>query len=106
MLFRKVYVGNFNRILKTVLKKLSIPEAERYSSHGFRRGTAQDLKEKGSPWAVVATAGLWNSPAFRGYVDMSKDVETSVARLFAVDMDSDSDGEQVQWVVVCIWVAP
>ena len=96
-LFKKVYVGNFNRILKTVLAKLSVPEAERYSSHGFRRGAAQELKERGSPWAVVATAGIWKSPAFRGYVDMSKDVETSVAKLFAVDPDSESDCEQVHW---------
>ena len=77
------------------MAKLRIPEAHRFSSHGFRRGTSQDLKESGSPWAVVATAGMWNSPAFRGYVDMSRDVEEGVMRLFDVDMDSESDGEEV-----------
>ena len=99
-LFRKVNVGNFNRIMKAILTKMQIPEAARFSSHGFRLGTSQELKESGSPWEVVASAGMWNSPSFRGYVDMSKDVETSVARLLAVDMDSDSDCEPVRWVLV------
>ena len=48
-LFSKVNVGNFNRILKAVCAKLSIPDAARFSSHGFRRGTSQELKERGSP---------------------------------------------------------
>ena len=94
-LFRKVNVGNFYRMLKAVLANLLVPEASRYSSHGFRRGTAQELKEKGSPWTAAATAGLWNSAAFRGYVDMSRDVEQGVARLFGVDPDSESDCELV-----------
>ena len=94
-LFRAVNRGNFNRQLKAIFGRLCIPDADRYSSHGFRRGTAQELKESGSPWAVVASAGVWNSPAFRGYLDMARDVEVGVSRLFEVDPDSASDAEQV-----------
>ena len=90
-LFRKVNAGNFNRMMKDELAKLLVPEATRYSSHGSRRGVAQELRERGSPWAAVATAGLWNSADFRGYFDMSKDVETGASRLFAVDPASESD---------------
>ena len=63
-LFRRINVGNFNRMLKAILAKLSVPDAMRFSSHGFRRGAAQELKDRGSPWALVSTAGLWNSPRF------------------------------------------
>ena len=77
-------------MLKAVLAKLGIPEAARYSSHGFRRGTSQELKETGSPRTVVASSGIWHSPSFRGYLDMSKDVEIGVQQLFDVDFDSDS----------------
>ena len=93
LLFRKVNSGNANRTLKAISAKLAIPEATRYSSHGFRRGAAQELKDRGSPWAAVATAGLRNSEAFRGYADMPRGVETSASRLFAVDPNSDSGCE-------------
>ena len=91
--------GNFNRILKAIMEKLRAPEAHRFISHGFRRGTSQDLKESGSPWASAAPDGACNSPAFRRYLDMSRDVEIGVMRLCDVDMESDSDAEQVPlWV--------
>ena len=94
LLFQSITRRNFNRVLKAVLARIGVPSADRYSSHGFRRGTSQELKETGSPWSVVATSGVWRSPAFRGYLDMSKDVEQGVAQLFAVDFDSDSAEEE------------
>ena len=90
-LFSAANARNFNRVLRAVLRTLKVRGADRYSSRGFRRGTAQDLKTHGPPWAVVATAGLWNSPAFRGYVDLAADVEEGVRNLFTVDLDSESD---------------
>ena len=82
---------NFNRIFRASLRKLQVGDSDSYSSHGFRRGTAQDLETNGSPWAVVATAGLWNSPDFRGYVGRTADVEQGVRNLFAVGPDSESE---------------
>ena len=90
-LFSAVNARNFNRILRAVIRKLRAKDADRYCSHGFRRGTAQDLKTHGSHWAVVAAAGCWNSPASRGYVDLSADVEEGVRNLFTVDLDSEPD---------------
>ena len=92
-LFTAANSRNFNGILRAVLSRLRVLAAPRYSSHGFRLGAAQELKEVGSPWAVVATAGLWRSPAFRGYVDLTAEVEQGVRSLFPVDPDSESDAE-------------
>ena len=92
-LFVAVNRRNFNRTLKAVLARMGIPEAERYSSRAFRRGTSQELKEPGSPWSVVASSGIWHSPALRGYLDMSRAVEVGAQQLFDVDMDSVSEDE-------------
>ena len=95
-LFRSVNRGNFNRMIKAVFAQLHVPGAERYSSHGLRRGTARELKESASPWDVAASAGVWNSPASRGYLDMARDVEICIMGLFDVDQDSASDAEPVR----------
>ena len=95
LLFRSVSRGNFNRMLKAVFTQLHVPGAERYSSHGFRRGAAQELKESCSPFAAVASAGVWKSPSPRGYIDVAKDVEMGVSALFDADQDSASDADHV-----------
>ena len=46
-LFTDVAPRNVNRVLKTVFRKMKLPRAERYTSHGFRRGGAHELKERG-----------------------------------------------------------
>ena len=80
-------------VIMAVLGKLSVPQSERYSSHGFRRGSAQELKETGSPWAVVASAGRWRSTSLLSYVDTSADVETDMANLLANPLLSELDDE-------------
>ena len=40
---------NFNRRPKAILYGLSVPQADRYSSHAFRRGSAQEMNETGPP---------------------------------------------------------
>ena len=93
LLFKAVNRMNFNRTLKAIVARLSVPDSERYSSHAFLRGATPELKEVGSPWSGIASSGLWRSPAFRGNVDMSKDVEAGAQQLFGVDLDSASDPE-------------
>ena len=44
LLFPGYSTQNVNTAIKAVLAKLDIPYAESYTSHGFRRGAAQDLK--------------------------------------------------------------
>ena len=97
-LFRAVNRRNFNRFLKRTLGELGFPEAERYSSHAFRRGATQELRESGSGWPVIASMGVWNSPAFKGYVDITQEVEAGVRQLFISACEpqdaSSSEGEQ------------
>ena len=57
-IFSAVNRRNFNRIPKVVLAKLRIPEADRYSSHAFRRGISQELKESGPP--LVCCRLFWS----------------------------------------------
>ena len=92
-LFSAVDGRYFNNILRAVLTRSNVDEASRFSSYGFRRGAAQELKETGSHWAVVASAGLWKSPAFRGYVDLPDDVEQGVRNLVVADSDFNSDAD-------------
>ena len=81
LLFPGYYGASVNTAIKAVSTKLATPYSTRYTSHGFRMGSAQELKEKGSQWPVVAGVGEWRSLAFRGYVDTALDVERDMSRL-------------------------
>ena len=54
-LFADVNRRNFNRRLKSTMASLSVQQADRYSSHAFRRGSAQEMNETGSPFQ----SSLW-----------------------------------------------
>ena len=46
----------------------------------------------------MASSGIWRPPAFRGYIDMSRDVELGAHHLFDVDLDSGPEvGEPVHF---------
>ena len=94
MIFPTFTATNANTIIKAVFAKLLISHAEKYSSHGFRRCAAQELKETGSKRAIVATLGDWKSLAFLGYVDLTDSVEQDMAKLL-VETDPPSDEEKV-----------
>ena len=64
-------------------------------AHGFRRGASQELKESGSQWAAIATLGDWKSLAFRGYSDLTYNVERDMAKLLIETDAMDSDEEKV-----------
>ena len=81
-------------MIKAVFGQLAVPQAERYTAHGFRRVTSHGLKEPGSPWSVVASCGVWHSPAFRGYLDTSKDMELEALQMFGVYFYSDSAADE------------
>ena len=86
---------NSNTALKAVLAKPLANHAGGYSSHGFRRGAAQALKETGSQRAAIATIGDWKSLDFLGYVDLADSVEQDMAKLLIEIDPLDSDVEQV-----------
>ena len=94
LLFPGFYGANVNTTLKAVLTKLQAPYARGYSSHGFRRGASQELKEKGSQRPAVMSLGTWQSLAFRGYVDTTLDVERDMTKL-SIETEAISDEEEV-----------
>ena len=59
-LFRGYTAQNVNTRIKAVIEKLGIPYAQSYTSHGFRSGAAQELKEKGPHRPVIASMGEWS----------------------------------------------
>ena len=75
-----------------VLGRLEVVQSHRYSSRGFRRGAAQELKERGSQWTTVAGAGGWRSLAFRGYVDTTEDISRAMAKILIDEFDPDESG--------------
>ena len=97
MLFPGYTTQNVNTTIKAVLAKLDIPQAELYTSHGFRRGAAQELKERGCQWPIVASLGEWRSLAFMGYIDIAKDVARDMSKLL-IECEQLSDDEVRHWV--------
>ena len=95
-LFRAANRRDFNRILKAIMHQIHTPEASRYIPPRFPHGGYPGIKGILAPWSAVAASGLWNSPAVRGYRDMSRDVEIGAQQLFDVDIDSESDAEYVR----------
>ena len=100
-LFSSVKGRNFNRTPRAVMSKIRGPSAERFISQAFRRGASQELKESGSHRSVSASMGVWHPTAFRGYVDMSRDVELVAQQLFDVDVGPETDSD----VMVRFWVS-
>ena len=88
---------NVNTTIKAVLTKLDIPYAESYTSHGYRRGAAQELKERGCQWPIIASIGEWRGLAFMGYIDISKDVANEMSKLF-IETETLPDDEVRHWV--------
>lgn len=88
---------NVNTTIRDVLANLDIPFAERYTPHGYRLGAAQELKERGCRWPIVASVDEWRSLAFMGYIDISNDVARDMSKLL-IECEQLSDDEVRQWV--------
>ena len=83
-----------NTTIKAALANLLAPYAQSYTSRGFRRGAAHELKTKGSQWAFVAGLGEWRSLAFKGYVDATLEVARDMSKLLIeTDVLSDEEAE-------------
>ena len=93
-LFQKINANNVNRYIQKSLGNLNAPASQRYRSHGFRREDAQDLKESGAQWPIVASAGNWKSLSFRLYVDLPDELTASMAKLFIESYTFDSVGAE------------
>ena len=59
------------RRLRADLATMTFPvtDPEKYGTHDFRRGHAEDMRASGRPLADILQAGQWKSSAFLRYVD-------------------------------------
>lgn len=63
-------------------------------------GAAQELKESGAQWPIVAEVGKWKGLSFLPYVDLSDELTESMAKLFTESYSFDSyDEEDNRWQV-------
>ena len=102
-LSRKTDSRDVNRTRRAVVRTLRVPDWERYSSHGFRRGAAHETNDTGAPWEVVSAHGMRDSPSFRGYVALAADVGDGVRNLFLGGPAYGSSGDPAGYLPV-LWV--
>ena len=109
LLFKRIKGRNVNRFLRKSLSVLHVPAANRYSSHGFRRGAAQELNETGSHWPIVASVGQWGGLSFKNYVDLYDELSRGLSKLFthSYNFESEDEGAMLRmyrWVSVALRV--
>ena len=49
-----------------------VPGAGSFTSHGFRRGSAQEYYERGSNLSAILVAGGWRSSAYLTYLQKER----------------------------------
>ena len=71
---------------------LGLEGAARASSHGFRRGMAQDIVDAGGSLATLLKAGVWCSSAYVQYLreNQSVDVAASMALIHLSDTEDEA----------------
>ena len=74
--------------LKSRLVRLTIPDAESFRPHDFRRGHARDLQRRGRRLNEILKAGEWTSPRFLEYLDRC---ELEDAAILEAHLDEESD---------------
>ena len=72
----------FDSRLKHYLSVLGIPDADKFTSQGFRRGMAQAVVRHGGRLAEILQAGDWCSSAFHSYMDRNEIDQLAILELF------------------------
>ena len=62
----------FTRGLRADLEAEAVPAAASFTSHGFRRGSAQEYYERGSSLSAILIAGGWRSSAYLTYLQKER----------------------------------
>ena len=71
-LFPSLQGGDFSRILRAVLSKLDVIDAEKYPSHCFRRGEATAILNSGATLSGIMRTGGWASSSVKVYLDLHR----------------------------------
>ena len=94
LLFHGYNKNNINRPLKSTLMKMNVPNAHRYTSKAFRRGTTQEIRQSGWTIDVIKSSGAWLGNGFRSYVSFEFNRSRQISRLLIALGDSSSDDEE------------
>ena len=78
-------------VIRDTLLGLGVPNAQRYRTHDFRRGHAQDLAARGARLAEILRAGDWKSASFLQYLDREELEGGAVNEAHAVESSSDDE---------------
>ena len=72
-LFPDLTPNTFNRQLKATMTALGFDRGGMYSSHAFRRGGTNEIKNSGSTLATIIKYGTWLSACYKNYLDQKAD---------------------------------
>ena len=90
-LFPGLTANVFNRQLKATLTAMGTPEGGKFSSHGFRRGATNEVKNSGSTLATILGTGTWLSACYKNYLDLKADEAIKISTLLLDNVGSDSE---------------
>ena len=90
-LFPKTYANSINQQLKAVMTKLDYDRGHKYSSHAFRRGATEEIKNSGSTFATIITSGGWTAAGYKSYLDLQADEAVNISKLLLETTNSDSN---------------
>ena len=91
LLFPKLYANSVNQQLKAVMTKLNYDRGHKYSSHAFRRGATEEIKNSGSTFATIITSGGWTAAGYKSYLDLQADEAINISKLLLETTNSDSN---------------
>ena len=91
-LFPNLLSKNITRILRKALTNINVVEAERYSTHCFRKGAATAILNSGATLAQIMKTGGWVSGSFKVYLDLHRAEEVSMKNILSNESPESSAG--------------
>ena len=92
-LFPETSANSANRQIKAAMEKLGYDQGREYSSHAFRLGETEEVKDPGSTFAAIIKSGTWAAAGCKPYLDIHRDEALNISRLLLGNADSNSEGE-------------
>ena len=93
LLFPMFSPCSLNRTFKVVMTKMGYRDGPKFSSHAFRRGATQEIKDSGSTLSVIIKSGTWTHAGYKSYLDLQADYAINISRFLIESLGSDSEEE-------------
>ena len=91
-LFPSLLAKNIAGILRKALTNIHVVDAERYSTHCFRKGAATAILNSGATLAQIMKTGGWVSGSFKVYLDLHHAEEVSMKNISPKESPASSAG--------------